>query len=276
MPFVDGYLAFGPDWRSSSGWGSAWTLVPGLGLLVGVAHGLRLLTTAHLRLAETLLGPDPAQRLAAVQRAVERADARERLARDLHDGLGHALTLVVVQAEAAATALDDRPDAARTHLAAVTEAARRALGDLDRALDHLHGGPSPHEPGIDDVPELVRVARVAGLDIALTGPGGSAASHGPVAGPVSGAAYRVVQEALTNALRHSASQSASVVLDHGGEGLRVTVRTPGTAPVRQRGVAGGPGRGLAGLRDRVGATGGTIAAGPGSGEFVVEAVWPHP
>lgn len=271
VPFVDGYLAFGAHWRSPSGWASAWTLPVAVVLLVGVAHGFRLLAAAHVRLAELLLGPDPSERLAALHRAVERADSRERLARDLHDGLGHALTLVVVQAQAAATALDGDPDAARTHLQAVTQAARSSLADLDRALDVLHGA-APPERGLGDVPELVRTARAAGLDVVCTAQAPSVAGAVPEA--VSAAAYRVVQEGLTNALRHNGSGTAVVSVEGGPDDVRVVVRTPAAA--RPRAFPGGSGRGLAGLRERVEGTGGTLVAGPRAGEFVVEAVWPRP
>ena len=275
VPFVDGYLEFGDDWRSTAGWSSAWTLPVAVALLVGVAHGFRLVTAAHLRLAGILLGPDPDERLSALRRTVERADARERLARDLHDGLGHALTLVVVQAQAAATALDVAPDAARAHLDAVTAAARDALGDLDRALDVLHGGAADQEPGLDDVPDLVRAARAAGLDVVLA----SSDADGPfpswgVDAVTSEAAYRVVQEALTNALRHNGKGRCVVSVEHPAHGLRVVVRSAVADRAPRRSVLGGSGRGLTGLRDRVRATGGTLVAGPRDGEFVVEASWP--
>lgn len=266
VPFVDGYLAFGSRWESSAGWSSAWTLPVAVVLLLGVAHGVRLLTAAHARLAEVLLGADPAERIAALQTALDRADSRERIARDLHDGLGHALTLVVVQAEAAGTALTADPDAARVRLDAVTAAARQALGDLDRALDALHGAP-PTDPVLDDVPDLVRAARAAGLDVTA-----DVAPTGGLDAAVSAAAYRVVQEGLTNALRHNRSRQAVVSVRRDVDGVRVVIRTPGT---RSRVFGGGSGRGLDGVRERVTVSGGALVAGPRTDEFVVEAVWPN-
>ena len=269
VPFADGYLAWGARWRSSAGWGSAWTLPVAAVLLLGVAHGVRLLVLAHARLAELLLGPDPDERLAALQRAVDASDARDRVARDLHDGLGHALTLVVVQAEAAATAVDADPAAARAHLAAVATAARTALADLDRALDALHRAPAP-DPGLDDVPALVRSARAAGLDV---GYAPSVAPSGAVEPAVAAAAYRVVQEGLTNVLRHSRSRTASVTVADDSAGLRVVVRS--AAQARPAGLDIGPGRGLAGLRDRVAVTGGRLDVAAQDDAFVLEAVWPR-
>lgn len=274
VPFLDGYLAFGPTWRSTAGWASAWTLPVAALLLVGVVHGLHALVTAHVRLAVLLLGPDPAERLAALQQAVERSDERARVARELHDGLGHALTLVVVQAEAGATALPHDPQAAGRHLQAVTSAARQALDDLDHALGLLHGTPAARrEYTLDDLPALVRSAREAGIDLHHSG---WQAPVPALPAAVGTAAYRVVQEAFTNALRHSGSGPAELDVRDAPDGFTVTVSTP--AGRRSMLPLPGPragGRGLAGLDRRVRETGGTFRAGARGDRFVVEARWPR-
>ncbi|MFF9044942.1 sensor histidine kinase [Streptomyces parvulus] len=196
---------------------------------------------------------------------------RARIARELHDVVTHHVTAMVVQSEAARylTAAPDRLD--RT-LAAVGDTGRRAITDLRHLLDLLnpdHGtdrGTEPRTPPVGRVLTLVEQTRRAGQPVEFTEEGTPAASTGSA----DLVAYRVVQEALTNALKYDHGGRTSVLVHHGEREIRVRVGTDGTGT----GAAspGGSGRGLAGLRERVGVLGGDFSSGrPEGGGFVVEA-----
>jgi signal transduction histidine kinase len=196
-----------------------------------------------------------------------RAAERTRIARELHDIVTHHVTAMVVQAEAARylTAAPDRLDEALT---AVADTGRRAITDLRHLLDVI--GPDHatdgRAPSVGELHTLVEQTRQAGQPVEFTEEGRPAES----AGSAELVAYRVVQEALTNALKY-AHGSRTVVGVHYGEGeISVEVGTDGSGP--RSGSPGGSGRGLVGLRDRVGALGGEFSAGRrASGGFVVRA-----
>jgi signal transduction histidine kinase len=211
-----------------------------------------------------------AQRAGDARRAV--AEERVRIARDLHDVVAHHLSVIVVQSEAAQEVLDARPDQAGAAMGRVADTARTALAELRRVLGVLRseadGGaaraPQPDLAGVDD---LVAAVRQAGLtvDVRTEGPAR------PVTGVVGLTAYRVVQEALTNVLRHAAARRAEVALSFGDDALVVTVSDDG------RGPAGGDGggHGIAGMRERVAIAGGSLDAGPrDGGGFAVRARLP--
>ncbi|MEU4146913.1 sensor histidine kinase [Streptomyces parvulus] len=196
---------------------------------------------------------------------------RARIARELHDVVTHHVTAMVVQSEAARylTAAPDRLD--RT-LAAVGDTGRRAITDLRHLLDLLnpdHGtdrGTEPRTPPVGRVLTLVEQTRRAGQPVEFTEEGTPAASTGSA----DLVAYSVVQEALTNALKYDHGGRTSVLVHHGEREITVRVGTDGTGT----GAAspGGSGRGLAGLRERVGVLGGDFSTGrPEGGGFVVEA-----
>ena len=194
-----------------------------------------------------------------------RAAERTRIASELHDVVTHHVTAMVVQAEAARylTAAPERLDQALT---AVTDTGRRAIGDLRHLLDLLnpdHGA----EPGTRPVGELralVEQTRLAGQPVEFSQEG----SPPETTGSAEVAAYRVVQEALTNALKHAHGSRTVVHVRHGEGDITVEVTTEG----RGSASPGGSGRGLTGLRERVGVLGGEFDAGrrPG-GVFVVQA-----
>lgn len=195
---------------------------------------------------------------------------RRRIARELHDVVSHAVTLVAVQAEAGQATLDSDPAATRRSLAAIADVSREALAELDRMLALLR----EEETGSDELAGLARLdalatgARSAGLDVTVVLTG-SATELPPAADRC---AYRVLQEGLTNALRHSAGGRATVAVDRSPEAVRLTVETTGR---RHRSAYGGTGRGLDGLRERVAALGGTLTAGPTpDGGFSLAAVLP--
>ena len=201
------------------------------------------------------------------------AEERVRIARDLHDVVAHHISVIVVQAEAAQEVLATHPDRAEGAMATVADTARSALGDLRRMLGLLRSesGRAP-QPDLAAVDDLVASVRGAGLAVELrtTGP------ERPVDGVVGLTAYRIVQEALTNVLRHAQARQAHVDLAFGDEELVVRVADDG------RGCDGKAadepsGQGLVGMRERVAVLGGHLDAGPGpDGGFVVEARLPSP
>ncbi|MFJ9537708.1 sensor histidine kinase [Streptomyces sp. NPDC101225] len=203
------------------------------------------------------------RRVAEDTRAVE----RDRIARELHDVVTHHVTAMVVQAEAARylTAAPDRLDQALT---AVTDTGRRAITDLRHLLDLLdpgHGGEA-RTPAVGRLLTLVEQTRRAGQPVEFTEEGTPAASTGSA----DLVAYRVVQEALTNALKHAHGSRTSVQVGHGTKEITVEVTTDGAGS--RTTSPGGSGRGLAGLRERVHVLGGDFSASPGEdGGFLVRA-----
>lgn len=201
---------------------------------------------------------------------------RTRIARELHDVVTHHVTAMVVQAEAARylTAAPERLD--RT-LTAVTDTGRRAIADLRHLLDLLN--PDHDTEPVGDLHTLVEQTRRAGQPVEFTEDGSPAES----AGSAEAAAYRIVQEALTNALKYAHGRRTAVRVHHGAKEISVEVTTDGAPPSprdRPRAHPGGPaaapiggsGRGLTGLRDRVDVLGGDFSAGERSGGgFIVRA-----
>jgi signal transduction histidine kinase len=195
------------------------------------------------------------RRLAEQQHAAAVAE-RERVARDLHDIVAHSVSVMVVQAEAGAVLAAD-PDKAVASFETISAAGREALTQLDRALGVLRGdGPSRHpQPGLDDLPTLVEQARRTGLDATLV-------AHGqprPVPADLAVTVYRVVQEAVTNTIRHARAERLLARLDWQDGALRVEVTDDGGGPTSST----RDGHGLAGMRERVRASGGRVDTGAG-------------
>lgn len=179
---------------------------------------------------------------------------RRRIARELHDVVSHAVTVIAVQAEAGAAVIDTDPESARRSLTSIGAVSREALAELHRLLGLLHDGDeAPSDVGLERLPALVAGVRAAGLAVDVVEAGErrtlpTAADH---------CAFRVLQEGLTNALRHAPSSKVRVRLDYGEARLSVGVDSLGA---RHTSAYGGTGRGLAGLRERVLALGGTFDA----------------
>jgi len=188
-----------------------------------------------------------------------RTEERTRIARDLHDVVTHHVTAMVVQAEAARYLPADRRDQTLT---AVADSGRQAITDLRHLLDLLD--PEARQPRAGEFHVLVARTRLAGQPVEFTEEGE------PVTGGAGAAAYRVVQEALTNAVKHAHGSPTTVLVRHGDGEVTVEVGTTGAG---LDAVAGnGSGRGLAGLRDRVGDLGGEFSSGQhAGGRFVVRA-----
>lgn len=210
------------------------------------------------------------ERLAA---EVATSTERARIARDLHDVVTHHVTAMVVQADAAQFLLDTEPARAGDGLSAISDTGRRALTELRALLDVLEvTGESPataRTPAVGRVGDLVEQARLSGQPVEWTEQGVGR----PRSVDVELAAYRVVQETLTNAIKYATGQPTTVLLRHGEEHLEIEVTTTGpvvTAPVSPSG-----GRGLTGLRERVRMLDGDLVAGPRpDGGFRVHALIP--
>ncbi len=197
------------------------------------------------------------ERESAIARAA--AEERLRIARDLHDLVGHGLSSIAVQSSTARLALDaGRFEAARTALSAVEASSRTALGEMRQLLGVLRPGDAGEygpAPGLGDLPGLIDGLRQRGAAVAL-----SAGELGEVPEAVSLAAYRVVQEALTNAVKHAAGSRVTVAVDASGGVVLVTVEdyAEQATPPDER----ARGHGLVGMRERVVAFGGDMSAGP--------------
>jgi signal transduction histidine kinase len=278
-------------------------------VVAGIAGLLSRQRTAYLGEIE-----DRAQR-AETERdqnaALAAAGERTRIARELHDVVAHHVSLMAVQAEAAGSLLPGRPAAAERSVEIIGETARQALVELRRLLGVLRGpGEQPQaapSPSLDDLDGLLAQVRAAGLQVDLAVDGSPAA----LAPGVALTAYRIVQEALTNTLRHSAAQCATVricyepeyvtvtVADQGAPGAAISAASPavgagagvgpGVGPGagagrpatgedsggRRAGGLGSAGFGLAGIVERVASCGGTLTVGPTGGGFAVTAKLPR-
>jgi len=199
-------------------------------------------------------------------------DERLRIARELHDVLAHHISVINVQAGVARHLLDTRPDEARTALGLVRAASRTVLAEMSAVLGLLRTGedetPVEPAPGLDQLPALVEGIRRAGLATTWRVDG----EPYPLPDIADLAAYRIVQESLTNALRHGTG-TADLVLRYTGSEVVIEVRNPRPADAPP---SEGAGHGLVGMRERVALFGGELAAGPGAdGGFAVHARLPR-
>ncbi|MFJ2188190.1 sensor histidine kinase [Kitasatospora sp. NPDC087861] len=265
-------------------------LVLGYGWLVVSAGRLQL------GMAVRLLGPSPVDRLAEAELRAERLLERNRLARELHDSIGHALTVTVLQA-GAAREVGDQAFTAKA-LEVIEETGRRAMEDLERTLILLRetpegaatggnavtgGGAATEQPGVDQLPALFDTVRAAGSPVEAR----IEVSAGMLPGVLSRESYRIVQEGVTNALKYAPGEPVSVriAVQDGRLELRCANRTaagtpdtggaarPSGGPARPAaGSARKGGKGLRGIRERATLLGGEATAGAsddGNGEWVL-------
>lgn len=202
----------------------------------------------------------------AMRRAV--AEERSRIAAELHDVVTHNVNVMVIQAGAARSVMDAEPEQSKQALLAIESGGRAAMAELRHVMGLLAGpggerldGPSDGlepQPGLDQLDALVERVRAAGVpvDAAVSPPG-------PLPPGIDLAAYRVVQEALTNTIKHAPGAAASVTIGHDGDWLEIQVTD--TGGTRGAGPRTGGGRGLIGLRERLAVYGGTLDAGPTAG-----------
>ncbi|MDG9715701.1 sensor histidine kinase [Streptomyces sp. DH24] len=218
-------------------------------------------------LARVLLGPSAAERLAALEERTDQLLERTRIARELHDSIGHALTVAVVQAGAARAA--GSAEFTERALTAIEETGRTALEDLERVLGVLREADRPvsARPTLTDADRLLESARRSGakVDAEVTGP------LDRVPGPVSREGYRILQEALTNVLRHSGAVPARVRIGVADELLALEVRNAlGAADAPNA----GRGSGLRGIHERAALLGGHAWTGPDAGDWQVRVELP--
>jgi signal transduction histidine kinase len=243
-------------------------LVIGIGLPLGAfALRRREQRAAALEAQAERLAREREQRARAAV-AAERA----RIARDLHDVIAHSVSVMTVQGGAARLLLDQDARRARESLLAVEQTGHQAMAEMRRLLGIAHAEPDTPalapQPGLADLETLVEQVRRAGLPVALAVDG---APHA-VAPGVGLAAYRIVQEALTNALKHAGPARAWVTVSYQPDALELEIADdgPGVASVDATG-----GHGLVGMHERVGLYGGELAAGPrAEGGFAVRARLP--
>jgi signal transduction histidine kinase len=184
-------------------------------------------------------------------------EERLRIAREVHDVVAHAMVAINVQAGVAAHRLDQDPEQARTALRAIKDTSGEALTDLRATLGVLRGedaeAPLGPTAGLGDLDELAAGLRAAGVEVEL-----EVSGVADLPGAVQAAGYRIVQEALTNALRHAGARHVRVRVGRDGGALRVEVADDGGGAPSN----GGGGSGLPGMRERAAALGGTLEAGP--------------
>jgi signal transduction histidine kinase len=189
------------------------------------------------------------------------AQERARISRELHDVLAHTVSVIVVQAAAAEDVFDARPDLARRALGSIHTAARATLAELRVLLQSMHDDGDPvvdaPQPGLAQLDALATSLRATGLQVVLDRDPGAR----PLPAAVDLSAYRIVQESLTNTLRHSQATRAHVTVRHADDAVRLEIRDAG--PARPVGRVDGSGhRGIVGMRERARLLGGTLDAGP--------------
>ncbi|MFI6644375.1 sensor histidine kinase [Streptomyces sp. NPDC050504] len=255
-----GLSLFGRSVRPDDGWQSA---AVALGCLLSAAVVCAVVANALRWLAPRLLGPSSAELLALAAEREQRLAERNRLAHELHDSIGHTLTATTIQAAVAGEVLSADPAAARAALRGIEESARAALEDLDYVLGVLRAEKpetAPHRT-LTDLPELFDRLRHAGAVVEPELSGDLA----QVQGTLSRAAYRILQEGLTNALRHGAGGPVEVRVAAGPDGLELgVVNRTGAGPDAGQGPGAFPtsGHGLPGLAERVRLLHGDFEAGP--------------
>jgi signal transduction histidine kinase len=205
-----------------------------------------------------------AERTRAEEARRRAGEERMRIARELHDVLAHNISLINVQAGVALHLMDEQPGQSRSALQAIKQASNDALGELRSVLDVLRQGDEapPRAPasGLAQLDSLVAGAGATGLAVRTRVEG----TPRPLPAGTDLAAYRIVQESLTNVTRHAGPARASVLVRYGADHLDVQVDDDGRGPVASAGGSG-TGTGLRGMRERVAALGGELTTGPRPG-----------
>jgi signal transduction histidine kinase len=241
-------------------------------LLLALAYAVAALGALAAMMAPVLLGPSSTERISALEASTRRLAERNRLARELHDSVGHALTVATLQAGAAREVLDTDPEFAWRALATIEETARTAMDDLDHVLglmreDDSAGGHRPQQT-LDELGRLIEDTRAAGVPITVDIQGSP--RHLPAV--VSREGYRIVQEGLTNAARHARGESVALSVAVRPECLQIDL-VNGMTGERARARRG---RGVDGMRERVALLGGSLTAGPDGRSWRISARLPIP
>ncbi|SDH72784.1 sensor histidine kinase [Nonomuraea jiangxiensis] len=208
------------------------------------------------------------ERIAEEEARRQASEERLTMAQELHDVLAHNISLIHVQASTALHLIDTNPEQARTALATIKTASKEVLGEMRSVLNVLREG-APRSPtaGLDRLDELIERS---GMRVSIERVGCR-----PLPPQVERAAYRIVQESLTNAARHAPGSEVSVRLEYGLRELAIQVNDTGAATVPVLSESGS-GNGIPGMRERASALGGTLVAGPAGAGFQVQARLPLP
>lgn len=247
-----------------TGAGGAWVPIAIIAMAMAVIYLIAGAAAIMSRLAPTLLGATPGERIIELERRTSDLANRNRLARELHDSVGHSLSVVTVQAGAAGRVLDSDSEFVRKALTAIEESARTALEDLDHVLGLLREerGATAPTPTLRELGVLVESMRSAGVAVECKESG----DLDTVPPSVSREAYRIAQEGLTNVLRHAGTVPVTMHITVDDNDLELSMANPvGAQPPRQLHRRGG--RGIAGIRERVAILGGEIDAGIDSGDW---------
>jgi signal transduction histidine kinase len=247
----------------------------------GAPFGARDAFTSVLALAITLalgrtgrLRVDLAEaRAQTAEEAARRRSTEERLriARELHDIIGHSLGTIAVQAGVGRHLMANEPEKAAEALDSIARVSRNSLDEVRAVVAALREDDAAYHPtpGLGDLPDLVETVRSTGLNVELTLPNDLEA----IPRQTGAAVYRIAREALTNVVRHAHASAASVQVDHHNGRVEVAVRDDGSGYDGEEGMK--PGHGIAGMRERAEALGGRLAAGASSGGgFLVTASLP--
>ncbi len=251
-----------------------WFAIPAFIVMYGTAWilGDNLRTRrAYLEELERAATHDAARRQSEAQRAV--TEERTRIARELHDVVAHSMSVMVVQAGAARRVIDNNPGRAAEALAAIETTGRESLNEMRRLLGVLRNDADAVEltpaPTLANLDPLVQQCRQAGLDVQLITEG----TTSPVPLSIDVNAYRVVQESLTNTLKHAGPANATVMLRYTPTILSISIVDDGRGSAAD--PPAGSGQGIIGMRERIETFGGTITAGPKpGGGFAVHAALP--
>ncbi|MET7651894.1 sensor histidine kinase [Streptomyces sp. NPDC005486] len=272
-------VAFGVTSLSTAGgnWSAPGSqpLILWIGMAVAAGDAVRTRRAYIVLLEERARRAEQSREQEAARRVTQE---RLRIARDLHDVAAHHIAVIGVQAGVAGHTLRTDPDVAEESLALVRQAGRTVLEELSALLGVLRRDDDPMAPveptrGLDGLDDLVGSFADAGLEVAWTLSG----LPRPLPSPVDLAAYRIVQESLTNVHKHSGSSRARVAIEYAPDRLVVRIRDEGDGGEVARAVPADGGYGILGMRERATAVGGRFEAGPGpDGAFTVRAVLPLP
>jgi signal transduction histidine kinase len=234
-----------------------------IGLTLGLGRGGRL----RVDLANA--------RAAAAEEAALRRSSEERLriARELHDIIGHSLGTIAVQAGVGRHLMDTEPEKAGEALDNIARISRSSLDEMRGVVAALRDEEAPYHPApsLADLPDLIENVRSTGVTVELSLPDDLEA----VPKQTGAAVYRITREALTNVVRHAHASTASVHVDHQDGRIDLAVHDDGSATIPRGGSESGKGHGIAGMRERAEALGGSLTAGPSpEGGFLVTASLP--
>jgi signal transduction histidine kinase len=252
-------------WAGGAPYGGrdAFTSVLALAITVGLGRAGKL----RVNLANA--------RAEAAEEAARRRSSEERLriARELHDIIGHSLGTIAVQAGVGRHLMETEPRKGAEALDNIAQISRDSLDEVRAVVDALRDDEPPYHPApsLADLPGLIETVRATGLTVELTLPDDVDA----VPRQIGAAVYRITREALTNVLRHADASTASVQVDHRDGRVEIAIRDDGSGGGDGRGPGAGIGHGIAGMRERAEALGGSMSAGPSSdGGFLVTANLP--